>query len=364
MKILVVCPLSPRTGFSGIEEVSLRLAKAYNEAGHNAEIFCCSEDPKNSLIGRVKIREFAFTALGNSSIGKNAFSTALMNGIAKSDAEIVHFNGYNNLALISALLAKKNWQKLVVFANRSGSNSVLRKIGTFFFDLLVNLLSARIDRLVCSSENELRIMKRSLFLLPDTKFSVIRNGVDKAAIMKVRAGKKSDYIISAGRLVEHKGFQHVITGFSAALRKNSGLKLAIIGDGPYRNDLEKLVAKKGIKEKVIFTGTIPFSRREEFLGKIKASRAFIFLSGIEGNPLIVSEAICCGVPVLLYDNGVLHEYVKANNCIPVRNPPDEKEVSEKILLAIDGGKANIPNVSGLKEWQEVAGGFLKLYKTI
>ena len=42
----------------------------------------------------------------------------------------------------------------------------------------------------------------------------------------------------------------------AVLEENDKVKLVIVGDGPYAEDLKELVAKLQIEEAVIFTGMI------------------------------------------------------------------------------------------------------------
>ncbi len=363
MKIALVCPATPRNSYTGLEEVSLRLAVEYSRKGHMAEIFCTSPEPKSGKVQGVIVKEHPAFAPQNNYF----FSPALFSSLGKSGAGVIHCNGYNNLTLIAALLAKKNGQRLVVFANRTGSTSLVRKALTIPFDILVNLLSGRIDVLACASEEEMRNMKKALFLIPEKKFALVRNGVDKKEISKVKVSgvksrRKGDYIISAGRLVEHKGFQHVIAGFAQALEEKPGLKLVILGHGPFRERLEALCSRLGVGEKVDFPGTIPFSRRAEFIRKIKGSSAFVFLSSIEANPLVVPEAICAGVPVILYNKGVLSEYVENNKCIGVENPADKQEVSRKILQAVSNPSGSRPDAKGLKEWKQVAEEFLELYK--
>src|SRR5690606_34333380 len=58
-----------------------------------------------------------------------------------------------------------------------------------------------------------------------------------------------------GRLVEEKGIQTVLSALREA--RDPNMVLLLVGDGPYRPDLEEMVASYGIGNQVIFRPSVP-----------------------------------------------------------------------------------------------------------
>jgi uncharacterized protein (TIRG00374 family) len=355
--ILFVSTATPRLFFSGIEELTLRLAKYFESKGKKVEILATSPIPKEYFVQGIKIKEVATFAPNNAYY----FSPEIFFEVWKSNAKIIHCNGYNNLVTLAAILGKKQNQKLVLFANRTGSRLLHRKIMTWLFDIFMNILSYKIDKIVASSEPELEKLKRTFWINKESKFSLVRNGVDKEFIYSIKANKKENYIISVGRLVEHKGFAQLIKGFAVVSEKLPKLKLIIIGDGPQKNELKTIAKNLGISDKINFMGQIPFSERAKLLRLIKKSKAFILLSSFEGDPLIVPQAIYCKVPVVLFEKGVLADYVKYNKCIGVKNREDPNEIANKIIWCLKNQKSALPKTNGIPSWNEVGKEFEKIY---
>lgn len=96
-----------------------------------------------------------------------------------------------------------------------------------------------------------------------------------------------EYIVAIKRLdTESKDFKTLIEGFKLFKEKNkTGLKLVILGDGPNREEVEKIINKNRLKEEVILLGNtnnpFPF---------IKKSLFFIHSSLREGLPNVLIEA--------------------------------------------------------------------------
>ena len=108
--------------------------------------------------------------------------------------------------------------------------------------------------------------------------------------------------IYVGRLSEEKNIDLILESANEVLKTTDHLKYMIVGDGPHRSRLEKLVETYKIADSVIFTGYL----HQEMLNEAY-SRAnfFINASPLETQGLSVIEAMYFGCPILSIDSGAV-----------------------------------------------------------
>jgi glycosyltransferase involved in cell wall biosynthesis len=102
-------------------------------------------------------------------------------------------------------------------------------------------------------------------------------------------------LVSIGRIVEQKG-QAILVKAAAGLR-DQGLEfeLVIVGDGPMRAEIERLIDDLGLQGRVRITG---YLSNQAVLNELLAARALILPSFAEGLPGVFFEALALGRPVV------------------------------------------------------------------
>jgi glycosyltransferase involved in cell wall biosynthesis len=90
-----------------------------------------------------------------------------------------------------------------------------------------------------------------------------------------------------------------------AVTRTADARLDIVGDGPERERLEKLVRRRGAEARVRFLGHLPDPRPA-----IAASDAVVSCSRVEGLPLSVIEAAAMQRPAVAFDCGGVPEIVQ------------------------------------------------------
>lgn len=141
---------------------------------------------------------------------------------------------------------------------------------------------------------ELRELVPSL----DTKLSVIHNAGPPADVIQptvIARPESGKLIVACGRLVEQKGYPHLLRAF-AQLLQTEDVHLWIVGDGAERQQLQSLADSLSISERVRFLGF-----QNDPLAYMAAADVFVLSSLWEGFANVIVEAMSVGAPVVATD---------------------------------------------------------------
>lgn len=122
--------------------------------------------------------------------------------------------------------------------------------------------------------------------------------------------------ISVGRLVAQKNYALMIRAFADMARPDD--RLVILGDGPERKSLERLIGTLGMEGRISLPGHVnPIDDR------LRASDIFVLSSDYEGVPAVIIEALACGLPIVATDCSVsmasLLDHGSLGELVPVRS---------------------------------------------
>jgi glycosyltransferase involved in cell wall biosynthesis len=168
------------------------------------------------------------------------------------------------------------------------------------------------DRFFCVSADIAREVEECR-VVPRRKIEVVPNGIDTDRFrLAPTAAVRSEFGIPAGapivgtvgRLSEIKCQDLLIRAFARLRTSLPGAHLLLVGDGPLREDLQRLAAELGLRGAVHFAGYQ--ARPERYL---RAMDIFALTSRSEGLPLAVLEAWAAGVPVVASAVGGLPELI-------------------------------------------------------
>jgi phosphatidyl-myo-inositol dimannoside synthase len=151
-------------------------------------------------------------------------------------------------------------------------------------------------------------------LAPGVDTEVFRPGVGGAALRE-RLGIEPDrpVLVSVSRFVQRKGQDALIKAMPWLLQSIPEALLLLVGDGPTRPRLERLVRENGVGESVVFAGAVPWSEAPGWfdVGDVFAMPCRTRKGGLEPEALgiVFLEAQACGHPVLVGDSGGAPETV-------------------------------------------------------
>lgn len=162
------------------------------------------------------------------------------------------------------------------------------------------------------------------------QWRVVPSGVDVDAIAEwvwehpVSDQHKAWDVVSVGRLVHIKAMDRLIRAWAHVVHQHPEAKLALVGDGEERRDLERLASKLNIMANVVFVGW------DNPLPHLAKAKTFALLSHNEGMGRAVVEAMAAGLPCVVSNVCGLKELVD-DSVGKVVDGDDAKAVAEALM---------------------------------
>jgi len=120
-------------------------------------------------------------------------------------------------------------------------------------------------------------------------------------------------VVSLARMVRRKGMDTLVASWPAVLRRCPDARLVLVGDGPDRSRLERMVADADLGRSVLLTGSVPWAEVPAYVdaGDVFAMPCRTRLGGLEVEAwgIVFVEAQACGLPVVVGDSGGAPETV-------------------------------------------------------
>jgi glycosyltransferase involved in cell wall biosynthesis len=166
------------------------------------------------------------------------------------------------------------------------------------------------DGVISTSDEQYRLISRAYGVRPERLYKVY-NGMDLSmftpgpgdpALRDLHGiASGAPLVLCVARLIRDKGVQNMIEAMPAIVRRVPGCRLLVVGNGPYRPELERLAASRGLAEPVVFAG-------EKELGALpgyfRSCDVFVNPTNQQnGYDLTMVEAMACEKPVVSSDIG-------------------------------------------------------------
>ena len=169
-----------------------------------------------------------------------------------------------------------------------------------------------------------------------SKIDVIYNGfspelfypIEKSeARKKINLPEKEKICVSVGNLVRIKGFDYLIKAFKELVKDYDNVSLFIVGSGPCHSRLNRIIRDLDLEEKVHLVGAKPHN---EIVKWINSADLLVISSLREGAPVVLLEALSCGVPVVGTDVGIVSDVLTSSSYGYICKTKDVNDLKEKI----------------------------------
>ncbi|OFY67453.1 MAG: hypothetical protein A3H98_03275 [Bacteroidetes bacterium RIFCSPLOWO2_02_FULL_36_8] len=150
-------------------------------------------------------------------------------------------------------------------------------------------------------------------------YFIVSNPIHAEFLVKPVIKNDRNSFISIGRLIETKDLSIVFYAFTSEKTQNA--RLTVIGDGIMMSTWKKITSFLKINDRIVFKGNIP---RRELPAIMQSSFALIHSTEGETLPLVILEAMACGLPVIASDvSGVNNLIEHKRNGLLFKNTTEE-----------------------------------------
>ncbi len=201
------------------------------------------------------------------------------------------------------------------------------------------ILSLFAHKIIGVSDSVVKNLMHYERIAPD-KMLTIHNGIDASEydinVDRVKKRRElglddiSPVLGISSRLSYVKGIVYLLKAMCDIRKVYNNISLLIIGDGPQKEELEKLTIVFGLQKHVHFLGEM-----DKIQPILKLFDIFVLPSLSEGMPICLLEAMASGCPIVTTNVGGIPEMIEnGKNGFLVR-PADSKALSNAILYLLE-----------------------------
>jgi phosphatidylinositol alpha-1,6-mannosyltransferase len=253
------------------------------------------------------------------------------------------------LGLLSASIKRAGVRRTVALTH--GHEVWWAKV--FPFNLLLRRIGSTVDVLTYLGEFTRDAISHGLTVQAQQSMVKIAPGIDvdhflptdASALRKSLGLTEKKVIVSVGRLVHRKGQDRLIEAMPEILKTLSNAHLLLVGEGPHRDHLQKLIQKHRLEDSVTLIGRIDYKDLPLYIcvGDIFAmpSRSRLMGLEVEGLGIVYLEASACGLPVLAGNSGGAPDAVVQNETGLVVDGTNNIEIADaaiELLTKVDLSK--------------------------
>ena len=320
------------------------------KAGHDVSlVFGASEESAMSVMEQTKVDEGIqqFEDLGGHvqvlhslkrEVGmhdKQAIKD--IRALALDDFDIVHTHT-SKAGALGRLAAKGSKAKVVHTPHGHIFHGYFSALKTKVFLKVERYLAKKTDVLIALTQAE-RDDHLQLGVGKAEQWKVVPSGVDVSRIKEymwenpVSMERKTWDVVSVGRLVPIKGMERLIKAWAIVVKTYPDAKLALVGDGEEKRNLERLASSLNLVSHIEFLGwTDP-------LPQLAKAKVFALLSHNEGMGRVVVEAMAAGLPCVVSDVCGLKELVD-DSVGQVVDAENAQEVANALMMNWSRGTRN------------------------
>ncbi|WP_072968971.1 glycosyltransferase family 4 protein [Thermoanaerobacter uzonensis] len=327
MKVLQIV----RKSEGGMKRHLLSLARLLDKDKYEIAILCSFDEKTQEYLKKLGIKVYNIDIGDGISLKKDYSAIRYIQKLVNEfKPDIVHMHGAK-ASLVGRIACFAKPVKTVVtihnFANYNNMSFYKKKLLLSF----TKVLDEKTHQFIAVSQ----ALKDDLVLnqkVKENKIKVVYNCIDTSFYEETTLNLKEEFNLSedsfivgsVARLIPAKGVQDLIK--AASILKNVNAYFFVAGDGPFREELQKMIDSLNLKGRFFLLGY-----RNDIPSFLRNLDVFVLPSHEEGFGISVIEALSEGVPVIATKVGGIPEILKDG----IEGILVEKESPEGLAKAIE-----------------------------
>jgi glycosyltransferase involved in cell wall biosynthesis len=295
--------------------------------------------------------------------------------IKKEKINVIHAHWILPQGFI-AYLCKKIFKVKYIVTAHAGDVFPLK---SSFFRFLSYLAVKNSDYCTANStftKNKLKEIsgKKDISIIPMGVDLSIFNQRNKDNNLRKKYGIKKEFILAAGRLAEKKGIEYLVMSMEHVIKKLPEAKLIIIGYGPEKESLERLVKELKLEKNISFAGRVENKNLPKFYATadLFVGPSIVTKNGdTEGLGVVFLEALASGTCVIGSNVGGIPDIIKHDQTGMLVRQKNPMQLADTILKLMSNktkreklASNGLKHIEKIYSWKLVSKKFNELFEKI
>ncbi len=306
-----------------------------------------------------------------------SLTRAMQQLITQRKIDLIHAHWVVPMGFLSTWMARLTQKPLFISLHGSDmylarQNPVMGRMAAWAFRCAQGITAC--SPTLADSAIQLGAPRERVHMIPwgadPAKFQV--EGASVELRKQLNATPKDLIIMAAGRLVGKKGFDRLVRAMPEVLASVPNARLVILGEGPERFSLERLIDELALNGKILLPGNVAWTEMPNYLA---ASDVFVMPSvrdvtgNFDGLPTVILEAMAAGKPVIATHVGGISLAVQENETGILVDEASPEQLSRALIRLLRSdeertrlGCAGRARIERELNWMNVARRFDSVYR--
>jgi glycosyltransferase involved in cell wall biosynthesis len=165
----------------------------------------------------------------------------------------------------------------------------------------------------------------------------VYNGIDLQRFRPAERPRRDDLFLAIGRLIEKKGFTHLVEACRLLSDRGREFRCVVVGDGPDEESLRAQIRDADLERTVQLVGAVTQEQVVELMSEATATVLPCVVSGSgdrDGLPTVLLEALGSGLPAISTCVTGVPEIIDHESCgllVPPADPAGLAEAMDRML---------------------------------
>lgn len=172
--------------------------------------------------------------------------------------------------------------------------------------------------------------------------------------------REEKIVIFVGRLEKEKNLDLLIYSFALVKERVKCAKLLLIGEGKEKQRLKSIIEEMALKD-VFLWNTVSHDKMPEILN---CADVFAFCSLYEGSPIIIKEALACGLPIVSVDVGDVRQVIDGiDGCYIAQR--DREDFAKKLVKCLrEQKRVRTDDIISRIDYDTTSRETMRIYKSV